>query len=91
MSVYILVSMYWDSSGRVQDRLLRVISPRSSLPDGVMKYISDNGKTLINWLDYTYSEAYVDIQVCDMTDSSVDPQYLYHLKLSTTDGPPPSL
>ena len=91
MSVYILVSTYWDSSGRVQDRLLRVISPRSSLPDGVTKYISDNGKTLTNWLGYTYSEGYADIQVCDMTDSSVDPQYLYYLNLSTTDGPPPSL
>ena len=44
-----------------------------------MKYISDNGKTLTNWLGYTYSEGYADIQVCDMTDSSVDPQYLYHL------------
>ena len=75
----------------MQDRLLRVISPRSSLPDGVMKYISDNGKTLTNWLGYSYSEGYADIQVCDMTDSSVDPKYLYYLNLSTTDGPPPSL
>ena len=56
-----------------------------------MKYISDNGKTLTNWLGYTYLEGYADIQVCDMTDSSVDPQYLYYLNLSTTDGPPPSL
>ena len=91
MSVYILVSTYRDSSGRVQDRLLRVISPRSSLLDGVVKYISDNGKTLTNWLCCAYSEGYADIQVCDMTDSSVDSQYLYNLNLSTTDGPPLSL
>ena len=48
-----------NGSGLVQDRLLRVISPKSSLPDGVMKYISGMGKTLTNWPGWAYSSGYV--------------------------------